>query len=363
MARLADGWSHARETLAELQRLSWGELSLLHREDAILGVSLLVVCAVGGLVVRAVWLRGPGRHGVALPALPPLARRSPFSPLRHAAFATFLAGLPFFFAALADPRSALVHEEVSYPGHRMAILIDASISMNTAFATERLGSGNAFLANVAAAEYFVRRRMEGPYRDLVSLVEFGSEAYIVTPFTNDYENILLSISLIGTPAEYRRFPDHGTLIMGAISRGVQLFRTFDFLKASGNLIVIFSDGEDSRVIMEGMALDEVLQEAADNAIPVYFIRTSYGQDLGDVVPDQLWKEAVERTGGRFFPAANEAMIIEAVHEIDRISVGRIRSRQYAADEPRFAPFALGAILAWSLALAFTLGVKHLRTFP
>ena len=137
--------------------------------------------------------------------------------------------------------------------------------MNTAFATRQLRAGNTFLANVSAAEYFVRRRMEGPYHDLVSLIEFGSQAYIVTPFTNDYENIMLSIGLIGTPEEYRRFPDHGTLIMQAINRGVQLFRTFDFLNATGNLIVIFSDGQDTHAVYGETTLDEILQEAADNA--------------------------------------------------------------------------------------------------
>ena len=135
----------------------------------------------------------------------------------------FLGGLPFFFIALAAPQAALVQEEQTSPGHRITILIDASLSMDTAFSTERLRAGNTFLANIAAAEYFVRRRMEGPYRDLVSLVQFGSQAYIVTPFTNDYENVLLSMGLIGTPEEYDRFPDHGTLIIEAINRGVQMF--------------------------------------------------------------------------------------------------------------------------------------------
>ena len=235
--------------------------------------------------------------------------------------------------------------------------------MNTAFATEQLRAGNAFLANVAAAEYFVRRRMDGPYQDLVSLIEFGSQAYIVTPFTNDYENILLSIGLIGTPEEYRRFPDHGTLVMEAINRGVQLFRTFDFLQASGNLIVIFSDGQDTHAVYEGRSLDEVLQEASDNEILVYFIRTSYDQQLGDILPDQVWKQAVEKTGGKFFPAANEGMILEAIHEIDRLSAGRIEVKRYVTQQPRFSPFALAAVGLWTLALGLALGVKQCRKFP
>ena len=40
-----------------------------------------------------------------------------------------------------------------------------------------------------------------------------------------------------------RFPDQGTLIGRAIEQGVELFRAFDFLDASGNLLVLFSDGQ------------------------------------------------------------------------------------------------------------------------
>ena len=365
MAQLTELFGVAGETLAELDRLSWATLPLLRREAAILALGLLGVLSLGALLWRSLRTRPRGRTEVALPALLPAAitGRAHLAPVRHAGFAIFLVGLGFFAVALADPHTTLVQDEVSYPGHRITILIDASLSMNTAFATEQLTAGNTFLANVAAAEYFVRLRMDGPYHDLVSLVEFGNEAYIVTPFTNDYENILLSISLIGTPEEYRRFPDHGTLIMKAISRGVQLFRSFDFLNATGNLIIIFSDGQDTHARFEDVTLEEVLQEAADNTIPVYFIRTSYDQELGDVISDHQWKLAVERTGGTFFPAENEAAILDAIHEIDDLAKGRIRVKRYVAHEPRFAPFALSAALLWLMALALTLGVKHLRRFP
>ena len=49
-----------------------------------------------------------------------------------------------------------------------------------------------------------------------------------------------------------------------------------------------------------------------------------GEELGPhnaeaargLLPDEIWRKAVERTGGRFFAAADEATILEAVHEID-----------------------------------------------
>ena len=343
------------------------ELNYVRGQEATLIIVVLLIAVIGMLVLRYVRTRQPGRTDVSIPALPPHRHRSAsvlsLAFLRHGAFLLFLGGLPFFFVALAAPQAALIQEEQTSPGHRITILIDASLSMDTAFSTERLRAGNTFLANVAAAEYFVRRRMEGPYRDLVSLVQFGSQAYIVTPFTNDYENVLLSMGLIGTPEEYDRFPDHGTLIMQAVSRGVQLFRTFDFLGATGNLMVIFSDGQDTYARFEDVTLDAIMQEAADNGIPVYFIRTAYNQTLGEVISDQQWKLAVERTGGKFFPAENETAILSAIHEIDELAKGRLRVKRYVAHEPQFQPFVLAAVACWLLALVMTLSVRRLRRFP
>ena len=364
MGTLANLVSLARETLGALT-VSQGAWTYVRRQDAVQIGMLLLVLIVATLVTRYVRGRRPGRTNTAVPALPPRPRHSgpSLSPSRHAAFVLFLVGLPFFFLALAAPESALVQEERTYSGHRITILIDASLSMDTAFSTERLRAGNTFLANVAAAEYFVRRRMEGEYHDLVSLIQFGSQAYIVTPFTSDYENVLLSLGLIGTPEEYDRFPDHGTLIMGAITRGVQLFRTFDFLRRAGNLIVIFSDGQDTHARYEGTSLDEILQEASDNGIPVYFIRTSYDQELGDILPDMTWKTAIERTGGKFFPAANEGAILDAIEEIDRLSVGRIETTRYMTRQPQFSAFGLASMSIWSFAVVLALTARHFRQFP
>ena len=352
------------DTFAELMSFQVGDFTLLRVNEAVLLTAGVVGVTASVLLYRV--LRGrAGRVSITLPAL--LSRRLVppryLRPFRHAAFVLFVIGFGFLVVGIADPHTALVEEVETYPGHRITMMIDASLSMNTAFATEQLSAGNTFLANVSAAEYFVKRRMEGPYQDLVSLVQFGNEAYIVTPFTNDYENILLSISLIGTPEEYRRFPDHGTLIMQAVSRGVQLFRTFDFLGATGNLMVIFSDGQDTYARFEDVTLDAIMQQAADNGIPVYFIRTAYNQTLGEVISDQQWKLAVERTGGKFFPAENETAILSAIHEIDELAKGRLRVKRYVAHEPQFQPFVLAAVACWLLALVMTLSVRRLRRFP
>ena len=115
----------------------------------------------------------------------------------------FAAGVPLLLLALADPYSALVKDDVSYPGRRISLMIDASISMTSTFKTETLNTvsktGPTFFTTVAAAERFVQLRQKERQRDLMALVEFGDQAYVITPFTSDYDNILLSIALIKDP--------------------------------------------------------------------------------------------------------------------------------------------------------------------
>ena len=136
--------------------------------------------------------------------------------LRHAPAVLFAAGFPFALLALADPHASLSASEVTYPGRRIALMIDASDSMRRRSPPPTLNTPArdqpAFFTTVAAATRFVELRRKGKYRDLMALIEFGNHAYVITPFTSDYDNLLLSIALIGDPVEFSKFPDPGTVI-------------------------------------------------------------------------------------------------------------------------------------------------------
>ena len=90
---------------------------------------------------RSAMLRQRGRTHVALPALLPVMRRSPLALVRHLPLLLFLAGMPFFAIALADPHTGFAREEVSYPGRRIALLVDASTSMVIQFESTREAAG------------------------------------------------------------------------------------------------------------------------------------------------------------------------------------------------------------------------------
>ncbi len=368
MGSLAGLNAFLRNSASEWQSVRLAELLFAHRDAARTAGVVLIVLALAVLILRSAF--GGRRNRIALPAILPIVRSSPLSFLRHAPLLLFLAGLPFFLIALSDPFTSLTQQEVSYPGRRIGLLIDASSSMMEPFKATALGakapSDARFFTAVAAAETFVKMRMKSKYRDLISLIEFGDESYVITPFTNDYDNILISISLIDDLTEFNKFPDQGTTIGMAINQAVKLFTAFDFLNASGNLLVIFSDGEDTKVSgprLGGLNVDEILSGATAAKIPVYFIRVSFNKAIGRAFTDPIWKPVVEKTGGKFYAASDEATILGAIAEIDKVAVGKIAIRQYSTQRPRFFVFALVAALFWIGAAALKLTVPYVRKFP
>jgi Ca-activated chloride channel family protein len=364
LARLV---SLIRADLAEWGGVRLADMQFWHRGEARLVVTGLLGLALVLLIARTAFRRQQGPAGVVLPALLSSMPRGRAAMLTHLPLLLFVLGLPLFVLALADPYTALVSRQESFPGRRIGLMIDASISMRTPFTAASLNRRAAteatFFTTVAAAERFVELRRKGRYRDLFALVEFGNQAYVITPFTSDYDNVLLSISLIGDPVEFNQFPDQGTIIAQGIEESVELFRAFNFLDASGNLMVIFTDGEDTNAQSKAKTLDQILVGAVDAKVPVYFVRTNYAQKEGQIIPDELWKPAVEKTGGKFYAASDEASLLAAIEDIDRVSAGTIELRMYSSQRPRFAMFALGAAALWAAAAGLKLGLPYFLKLP
>jgi Ca-activated chloride channel family protein len=352
-------------TVDAWERLRWDDLQFAQFSTAILLIAVLVAAPLLVLLARGLGGQPRRRVRVALPAVLSVMRRSPLSPARHAAFLLFVLGIPFFAVAMADPRSGSVREEVTYSGRRIAILIDGSGSMVLPFEAPKLSPviDRTFYTAVTAAERFVRLRIAGKNSDRLAIIEFGNEAYIVTPFTTDYDNVVLSLRLIGEPRAWNRFNVFGTTIIQGLEQGLQLFRTFNLLDGSDNMMVLFTDGNDGETMFRGRTLDDMMLDARKNAIPIFMVRLGYGKRLGDVTYDALWKPAVERSGGRFYVADNEDAILRAVSDIDRLAVGRIAERRFAAASPEFAGYALVAIALWLAAGTLKLAFPWFRTFP
>lgn len=355
------------DVVAAWRGLSIDSHQFWHRDTARLALVTLIAASIVLSMIRFALARTAGRHYLLVPAILPSLPASRSSWLRHAPMAMCVLGVPLAVLALADPYSSLVTESVTYPGRRISLMIDASDSMQTSFKAATLNTRAevqpAFFTTVAAAERFVQLRRKGRYRDLMALVEFGNRAYVITPFTSDYDNLLLSLSLIGDPVEFSLFPESGTVIASALEESIEIFKAFNFLEASGNLMVIFTDGEDTTSIVHGRPLDDILKSAVDNHIPLYFVRTNYGKSYGEGIPDDRWRVAVEKTGGKYYVAKDETSLLSAVTDIDRASVGRIETTQYANQQPKYFIFALLSAGLWAGAAALKLATPWFGKIP
>ncbi|HWN84843.1 MAG TPA: hypothetical protein VNN99_06825, partial [Vicinamibacterales bacterium] len=140
-----------RATLDEWMRIRWSDLQFAEARAALL--LFVVLLATTLLVLLARGIRTGGRRAlVTLPAIVPGMRWSPAAAVRHVPLLLFLAGVPLFAVALADPRTGFAQEEVSYPGRRIALLVDASTSMVLKFDSAKLNKQgeSTFYTAVAA---------------------------------------------------------------------------------------------------------------------------------------------------------------------------------------------------------------------
>ena len=221
MGPLSDLYPAIGRALAAWERLRWSDLQFAQLPAAVLVGAALVAAPLLILLARSLRSRSQPRARVALPAILTSMPRSAFSPARHAPFLMFVAGIPFFAIGMADPHIMSAREQVTYAGRQIAIVIDGSGSMVLPFPAPTLQPviDRTFYTAVAASERFVKLRMDGKQTDRIAIIQFGNEAYVVTPFTTDYQNAVLSLRLIGEPRAWNRFNVFGTTIIQGIEQG------------------------------------------------------------------------------------------------------------------------------------------------
>ena len=158
MAQLTGLLIVVRRTLGELTRTRWTELNFGAADAALLVLVALAAISLFMVAARSIRAGRARRAAVCVPAVLFVMRRSPFSHLRHAPFLLFLLGLMFFALALADPLTAFTREQVTYPGRRIALVVDGSNSMILPFETAQLKTtvNRTYFTAVASAERFMR---------------------------------------------------------------------------------------------------------------------------------------------------------------------------------------------------------------
>jgi hypothetical protein len=121
-----------RENLTEWQHLDFVDLRFWHRNETQLMLTAFVGLSALMLLARLAIRRRPERRFVTLPALlsaVPRGNTRWAAWIVHVPTLLCLAGLLFLAVALADPYTPLVSRQMSYPGRRITLAIDASASM------------------------------------------------------------------------------------------------------------------------------------------------------------------------------------------------------------------------------------------
>ena len=305
------------------------------------------------LPLLAWWLLPPYRErraSVQVPFFERLATATGQTPqrgaviLRRRAMQMLVAALAWglIVVALARPQwvGDPVRHETSARDLILAVDISGSMDQNDFRAADgrtlkRLDGVKQVLAD------FIGRR----HGDRVSLILFGSKAYVQAPFTQDLATAqqLLDQTQVGMAGQQ-------TVIGDAIGLAV---KTFEASKAQQKLLLLLTDGNDtaSRVPPEHAA-----DIAKQTGVVVYTIGVGDANASGDDGVDLAVLQTVaQSTGGRFFRAEDGAQLEEIYADIDKLAPTMLKVQSWRPRLPLFHwPLAAAVLLtlaAWLVLLA------------
>jgi Ca-activated chloride channel family protein len=179
------------------------------------------------------------------------------------------------------PRRVVGFQRLEDAPIRAGILMDTSESM-----TEQVARDQAI--SIKYAEHMLRQRADKGF-----LMDFGYTSKVMTPWTSDSAALATGIRNVAAGKEN---PLGGTALFDALFRAC--FSEFSKVDhaASGNFILLFSDGQDNA---SHTSLHEAVDMCQRSDTAVYVFRATAGTQLFSSGPKTL-RELAEQTGGRVF---------------------------------------------------------------
>jgi Ca-activated chloride channel homolog len=179
------------------------------------------------------------------------------------------------------PRRVVGFQRLEDAPIHAGILMDTSESM-----TEQVPRDRAI--SIKYAEHVLRQRADKGF-----LMDFGYTSKLMTPWTNDSAALAAGIRNVAAGKEN---PLGGTALFDALFRAC--FSEFSKVDhaASGNFILLFSDGQDNA---SRTSLPEAVDMCQRSDTAVYVFRATAGTQLFSSGPKTL-RELAEQTGGRVF---------------------------------------------------------------
>ena len=258
-------------------------------------------------------------------------------------------------AALAGPRIGEQFSRIEREGIAIALVIDTSGSMAALDLSTAERERTRLEAVQDVVEDFVLGGGALPGRpdDAIGLIRFAGYADTAAPLTLDHGNLAAAArNLEITTAR----AENATAIGDALGLAVERLRES---AAVSRIAVLLTDGVHNAGVETPRAAAEL---ARSQGVKVYAIgagstgiahmRVPNGRGgtalraVAVEIDEATLRDVAERTGGRYFRAADADALVDVYAEIDRLERAKItedRSRQYAELFP--VPLALALVLA------------------
>ncbi len=272
--------------------------------------------------------------------------------------------------ALAGPRTGNATSRVQREGIAIAMVVDRSGSMQARDFVRRDESISRLDVVKDVFRQFVagENGSAGRAGDLVGLVVFARYADGLCPLTLDHGNLL---TILGDVEIASVRSEDGTAIGEGLALAVERLRG---LEVSSKVALLLTDGVNNAGDIDPLQAAEL---AAQHGIKVYTIgagssgfapvpvqmpggRTVLRKAFVEIDEDTL-RQIAERTGGRYFHAANASGLAEVIGEIDQLERSEVTEVRYLTYEYHYAGW-VGAALGL-IASATLLSGTVLRRLP
>ncbi len=255
-------------------------------------------------------------------------------------------------SAAARPQMLGPSVQIAVSGRSLMLAVDLSGSMQTPDMELQGRAVSRLLAVKAVAGDFIDRRVG----DRVGLILFGDQAYLQAPLTLDRSTVhtLLNEAQIGLAGQQ-------TAIGDAIGLAIKRLRAEP---AENRVLILLTDGASNAGSVDPMKAADL---AAADGVRIYTIGVGSGErtvrgpfGFSQTVVSDLDEGALQaiaqKTGGRYFRAADGAALAQIYAELDHIEP---RSRDTRFWRPVAERYGWPLAAAFLLALVVALGAPGL----
>lgn len=270
--------------------------------------------------------------------------------------------LGLMIVALARPRLGEGDVTVRASGIDIVVAMDFSMSM----AAEDFELAGKRANRVAVAKDVLRRFIEKRPGDRIGLVAFAGRAYVAAPLTLDHGFLLERLDQLRLGVI-----EDGTAIGSGLSAALNRIRD---LPAKSRIVILMTDGQNNAGSVPPMTAADAAQALS---VKVYTIgigtrgtapypQTDAFNQVRYVpmqvnIDEELLGKIAERTGGRYFRAADTTGFRRIYDEIDQLEKTEAEVKKYQQFTEVFAWFAIPALVL--ILLEILLGHTVWRRLP